>query len=204
MRKGFDNVTIIEPSVEHLRTTTDPLELIELAGRNCYQSEPREDVTPEDFCRRIIKRGHESALEHVSSTFRIVTDRGVMAELTRHRTGVAFSIESTRYVKYGDISVCKPIEMPNGVAFQAWYQLCKNSEKAYTEIIANGGKPQTARAVLPTCTATTIVVTANWREWRHILRLRTAPAAHPDMRLVMGMVRDWFRREYPVVVEDIP
>jgi thymidylate synthase (FAD) len=197
---------IIEPSVEHLRTTTAPLELIELAGRNCYQSETREGVTPEDFCRRIIKRGHESVLEHVATTFRIVTDRGVMAELTRHRTGVAFSIESTRYCNYKEgVKVIRPTGITDDVGRlfdwdNAAYWACEN----YGQMLKNGCTPQVARSVLPTCTATTIVVTANWREFRHILRLRTAPAAHPDMRVVMNMVKDWFRSEYPVVVEDIP
>jgi thymidylate synthase (FAD) len=70
-------------------------------------------------------------------------------------------------------------------------------------MLSGGATPQQARSVLPTCTATTIVMTANWREWRHILRLRTAPDAHPDCQRVMRLVLAWFRAHWPVIVEDI-
>jgi len=72
-------------------------EAIERAGRTAYQSEPKGD--PEGFVRMILKRGHLSVLEHVNLTARLVTDRGVLAELTRHRLA-AYTVESTRYVDY--------------------------------------------------------------------------------------------------------
>jgi thymidylate synthase (FAD) len=46
-------------------------------------------------------------------------------------------------------------------------------------------------------------MTANFREWRHFLRVRTAPAAHPKMRIVGGMIKDWFTKKFPVIVEDL-
>lgn len=76
---------------------------LERAGRTCYLSEGKSDGTlegAEKFVRGIIKRGHESVLEHVGWTVRFICDRGVTHELVRHRIGVAFSQESTRYVDY--------------------------------------------------------------------------------------------------------
>ena len=76
------------------------MEKIEFAGRVCYQSEPKGD--PKKFIRMIIKRGHESVLEHGSLTFKIRTNRAIANEIVRHRLA-SYSQESTRYVKYDDI-----------------------------------------------------------------------------------------------------
>ena len=69
---------IIEPSVELIDAINpdDILKKIERCGRVCYQSQPRED-TAENFVRMLIKRGHESVLEHVSLTFHIICDRAI-------------------------------------------------------------------------------------------------------------------------------
>ena len=76
------------------------LEKIECCGRVCYKSEDKiTSDSAEKFVRSIIKRGHESVLEHVSFTVRFIVDRGVSHELVRHRIA-SFSQESTRYCNY--------------------------------------------------------------------------------------------------------
>ena len=68
----------------------------------------------------------------------------------------------------------------------------------------NGGlTPEQARAVLPLCLKSELYMTANLCSWRHILRLRTSKAAHPQMRFIMNQVLDIFRDNLPVIVEDI-
>jgi len=86
---------IIKPSVE-----VEPfdgkqiLKKIEMAGRTCYKSEANiTDESATKFVENIIKRGHESVLEHEKITARIICDRGVLAELTRHRIA-SYSVES--------------------------------------------------------------------------------------------------------------
>jgi thymidylate synthase (FAD) len=75
---------------------------IESIGRVCYKSEDKiTETSYEDFIRGILKRGHESVIEHVNITGKFICDRGVMAELTRHRI-CSFSIESTRYCNYSN------------------------------------------------------------------------------------------------------
>lgn len=91
---------IIEPSYK-IETEIDGPEMlrrIERAGRICYQSDHKitEDSAP-GFVRRILKRGHESVIEHESFSVRFVVDRGVSHEIVRHRLA-AYSQESTRYV----------------------------------------------------------------------------------------------------------
>ena len=176
-----------------------------IVGEN--QIEPRKSVeelrneAAESFVRSIIKRGHESVLEHVSLTFHIVCDRAIMAELTRHRLA-SFTVESTRYVKYNELTVIKPFSTPDGSDF-TFFLIMKEAEKNYLFLIEEGVKPELARAVLPQCTATTLYMTANLREWRHVLKLRTDKAAHPQMRFVAGKIFEILRDRLPVIVEDI-
>lgn len=65
-----------------------------------------------------------------------------------------------------------------------------------------GCSPQEARAVLPNSLKTEVVMTANFREWRHFFNLRTAPAAHPQMREVAKMLPRQMREMVPVVFDD--
>jgi thymidylate synthase (FAD) len=194
---------IVAPSIVLEWVTPNALEVIELAGRTCYKSEPGSE--PEGFARKLLKLGHESVLEHASASFRIICDRGISHEIVRHRLA-SYSQESTRYVNYGtrggEIQVIEPSGMSEAIRYE-WLAAMEDANHSYLEMLANGATPQVARSVLPTCTKTEIVMTCNFREWRHFLRLRTAPAAHPDMRNVAKMILTWFRKNVPVIVEDL-
>ncbi len=200
---------IIKPSVEIVAMPDYPeaLRIIESAARTCYKSEDK--IGPgsaERLIRHCIRRGHESVLEHVGLTFKIVTDRGVMAELTRHRIGVAFSVESTRYVRYdGDMAFVEPWwwedEALDEICKRHFIVACEDAEDRYTEMLKHGLPPQAARAVLPMALATTITMTANIREWRHIFKLRCDKSAHPDMVRVMTMPWGIAREKLPVFFE---
>lgn len=186
------------------------LKKIELAGRTCYKSEDKiTDDSAKDFVRRIIKSGHESVLEHASATVRIIADRGFLAEITRHRIA-SFSVESTRYCNYnsdrlgGEITVIKPCFWPDpSPQLRNWIDAMVSAEMAYFALINAGATPQEARSVLPMSLKTEIVITANMREWRHIFKLRCAPAAHPQMReIILPLLGEFFNR-IPVLFGDI-
>ena len=186
------------------------LKHIETCGRVCYKSENKmNDDSAEKFVRGLIKRGHESVLEHASITVRFTTDRGVSHEIVRHRIA-SYSQESTRYCDYsqgkfgGEITVIKPVFVPEESArYAAWQQTCEAAEQGYMRMIKAGATPQQARAVLPTCLKTELIMTANVREWRHFLKLRTAEGAHPQMRELAAMLRDKLREAVPVVFDDV-
>lgn len=186
------------------------LKKIEKAGRTCYKSEDR--ITPESakqFVKKIINSGHESVIEHEKITVRFICDRGISHEIVRHRLA-SFSQESTRYCNYStdkydnQITFIKPVfwdeDSPN---YKMWERLCLEAEKTYLELIRNGAKPEEARSVLPNSVKTEIVVTANLREWRTILKLRTSPRAHPQMREIMIPLLEKFKEIIPVVFDDI-
>ena len=97
---------IVEPGFEIINPPAEQWGefslLIEKAGRTCYKSEMK--TTPDTatrFIALLISRGHESVLEHISVSVRIVCDRGVSHELVRHRLA-SYSQESTRYCIYKD------------------------------------------------------------------------------------------------------
>lgn len=181
---------IVKQSAKLLHVAASPERLIEAAGRTCYRSDARGD--PGAFVARLIERGHESVIEHACATVHLVTDRGVSHELVRHRLA-SYSQESTRWCGYdgerfgNEITVIEP---PGLTASQreGWRSTSKVCESWYLELRRTGAPPEIARSVLPTCLKTEIVVTANFCEWRHIFRLRLAPAAHPQMRELMRMV----------------
>jgi thymidylate synthase (FAD) len=165
------------------------------------------------FIKMRLKSGHHSVLEHSMLTVRFITNRGVTHELVRHRLA-AFSQESTRYVNYEKkgLVVIRPVwchrlplgrydgelgaldygvnweqreEVTGYTDVDEWLYALHASESAYLRLLELDWRPEQAREVLPNSTKTEIVMTANAREWRHIFGLRTAPAAHPEMRRIM-------------------
>lgn len=165
---------------------------IEVAGRVCYKSEDKiTEDSGKDFVKMIIKRGHESVLEHSSISVKFLCNRGFTHEMVRHRLA-SFSQESTRYCDYGkdkfnkEITVVKPAWLEEGtLKYDRWVLAMSDCEKAYLRLSELGCSPQEARGVLPIDVKTEIVVTANLREWRHIFKLRCSDAAHPSMRELM-------------------
>ena len=70
-------------------------------------------------------------------------------------------------------------------------------------MIASGVTPQEARSILPNSIKTEIVITMNLREWRHFFKLRTAPSAHPQMIEVAKMILSLFKKNVPLIFDDI-
>ncbi|WP_295741377.1 FAD-dependent thymidylate synthase [uncultured Oscillibacter sp.] len=210
---------IQKPTVELLSTEPygDMLRRIERIGRVCYKSEDRiEEGSAEKFIRGIIRRGHESVIEHGSITVKFICDRGVTHEIVRHRIA-SYSQESTRYCnyvkeKFGRQITC--IDLATGFRYDlnnesdrkkydVWQQAMENAERSYFQMIELGATPQEARSVLPNSLKTELVTTMDLREWRHFFRLRADTAAHPQCREVACMLLDRFAREYPVFFEDL-
>lgn len=197
------------------------LKKIEKAGRTCYKSEV--SITEESACEfvaKIIKNGHHSVLEHEKVSVRVVCDRGVSHEIVRHRIA-SYSQESTRYCNYStdkfnnEITFILPCwidsitpgyyhdlrEQASTVNY--WFNHMLWSERTYMYMIKNGWSSQEARSILTNSLKTEIVMTMNLREWRHFFTLRTAPAAHPQMREIAQPMLDDFKRLIPIVFEDI-
>lgn len=186
------------------------LKRLEQCGRVCYKSEAKiTDTSAPEFVAGIIKRGHEAVLEHCSFTVKFICDRGVSHEIVRHRVA-SYCQESTRYCNYSkdgfgsEITVIKPCFLyPYTDGFNLWKEGCLFAEQTYFNLLECGCSPQEARSVLPNSLKTEVVMTANIREWRHFLKLRCSPAAHPQMREVALILLDKLHSLIPVCFDDI-
>ena len=193
---------VIKPYAEIIRPTmtTEAIDaiyrIIAQCGGISYLNE--KELTPEytrKFVKTRIQEGHESVLEHAVMTVKFVVDRGVSHELVRHRLA-AITQESQRYVNFGkekfenEITFIKPLFFKeNSNAEKLWKASCSAAEQAYM-LMTQKLKlpPEQARTVLPNSVKTTVMMTADLREWRHIFKLRTAGETgkpHPQMLEVM-------------------
>ncbi|MDD7739461.1 MAG: FAD-dependent thymidylate synthase [Fusicatenibacter sp.] len=210
---------ITQPSIEIMSTETyeEMLHRIEKIGRVCYKSEDKiEEGSAEKFLAGIIKRGHESVIEHGVITVKVTCDRGVTHEIVRHRIA-SYSQESTRYCnysneKFGNQITC--IDIATGFSYdldnendrkkyEVWQSAMEAAEQYYFRLLELGAKPEEARSILPNSLKTELVMTMNLREWRHFIRLRSSRRAHPQMRQVAEMILEKFAAEYPVFFGDL-
>lgn len=188
------------------------LKKIERCARICYKTEGKitedSEESAKELIGNLIARGHEAMLEHSCLTVIFTVDRALSHELVRHRMA-SFAQESQRYCNYsndkfeGHVTFIQPqwlkADTPD---YDIWEKSCLDAEKEYFDLLENN-KPELARAVLPNCTKTELVITANYREWRHIFKLRTAPGAHPDMRKLMTGLLLELKDRIPVIFDDI-
>lgn len=181
---------IVEPSVQLLWSTHAPTLQVELAARTCYKSEDKLGTT--DLVSRLISSGHHAMIEHASASIKIVTDRGITHEIVRHRIA-SYAQESTRYCNYSqdkfgrEVAFIQPPGLDDRQHGQ-WQSACLDAERYYFQMLDMGCSPQIARSVLPNCTKTEIVMTCNFREWRHFILLRSSKAAHPQIRPIAAAV----------------
>lgn len=183
------------------------LKNLERYGRTAYKSEDKITLdSVAKFIRNIIRSGHESVIEHEKITVRVICDRGVSHEIVRHRLA-SYTQESTRYCDYskeGSITVIAPFFFENDKRkWAVWYAVMKICEWGYNLLRKLDVSPQEARSVLPNSLKTEIIITANLREWRHFLKIRTAKDVHSQMReITIPLLRE-FQKRIPVIFDDI-
>ena len=181
----------------------------------------------EKFVKMLLKRGHEAMIEHASASYRVVCDRGVTHEIVRHRL-FSYAQESTRYCNYkGGVTFIIPcwlnedlkkledveatcdfeyyMEEFEGLPTEAinWLHAMACTEIKYQIAIDNlKWTPQQARCFLPNSLKTEIVITGNFREWRHFFSLRCAKVAHPQMREIACLLLSDITKRIPILFDE--
>lgn len=85
-------------------------------------------------------------------------------------------------------------------SLDVWMLTCLWSEWGYNTLTTVFQRSaQEARSVLPNSLKTEIMITANVREWRHILKLRTAREAHPQIRQIMVPLGQVLAEMWPIL-----
>jgi thymidylate synthase (FAD) len=190
-------------AVDLLAITPDAERVIEQAGRTCYLSfDHMEDGSEGGFIRRLIKMGHESPLEHAYATFRIRhCSRAMTHQLVRHRL-MAVSQQSQRYVDEEGFAYVLPQSISHEHV-DDFHEDMKTIQQMYRKWRDRGLRKEDARFVLPNACVSEIVVSANFREWRHIFTLRISPKAQWEIREACLLMLAALKEHAPACFDDI-
>lgn len=203
--------------------------LAEFAGRSCYQSWTKPNpatATNAGYLRHILEVGHLSVLEHGTVTFYMTgVSRSFTHELVRHRH-FSYSQLSQRYVAENDAAMIEPEAIAEDpVLHKLFGEAADAAQRAYRELVdaltakftrqhvigfgdtaartsLRKQARQAARAVLPNATETRIVVTGNYRAWRHFVAMRATEAADVEIREVAIACLRELQRIAPSVFAD--
>jgi thymidylate synthase (FAD) len=186
-----------------LMITPDAEKLIEEAGRTCYLSFDKIGAdSAKDFIQKLIKIGHDSPLEHACATFRIENcSRAMTHQLVRHRL-MSVSQQSQRYVDEENFSFVTPPTIPAEFVDEFRSDM-ETIRQMYVKWRDKGLKKEDARFVLPNACTSEIVVTANFREWRHIIKLRTSKQAQWEIRIACIEILKILKKYAPACFGDI-
>ena len=138
-------------------------------------TEKLDTESPDFFIKKAIKAGHDSILEHINLTYEVTNlSRACLQELARHRH-ISLSVESTRHTlkdKAKEIFKNNEVNMLENSYLVPFKILCEKEDITNDKL----------KYFLPEFWPTNLVMTANVRELRHIVKLRTNPAALPEFQ----------------------
>lgn len=189
--------------IELIAITPDPEQVIEEAARTCYMS--NSNVTQDsarNFLPKLLNMGHESPFEHAYATFRISgCSRAMTHQLVRHRL-MAVSQKSQRYVseKSFDYVIPESIQPEHVEDYRRDMEAINQMYQKWKE---RGLKNEDARFVLPNACTTELVISANFREFRHIFHVRCSKHAQWEIRNVCTAMLEELYKHAPSVFGDI-
>jgi len=193
--------------VELMAITPNAEDVIERACRTCYLSFHRYNppASTAELIKKVIRKKHHSVLEHAMATFRIKGGSRVMThELVRHRL-MSPSQESQRYVEYDktrDYTLIVPPSVKDTIYYERFLKAASDAARLYSEMVISGVPKEDARYILPNATTSEIVISANFREYRHIFAVRGNPRAHWEIRQICLEMLKVLKREAPIVFWD--
>jgi thymidylate synthase (FAD) len=158
----------------------------------------------EKFVRMLIQNGHLSVLEHASATVRISgTSRAFTHQIVRHRMA-SFTQQSQRYVNEETFRFIEPPSIQaNPEGHEMYVDFMERARDVYYRLQESGIRKEDARFVLPNSVESEIVITANLREWRHIIEVRGDSRAQWEIRRAIGMVFRLLKAAVPSVFFDL-
>ena len=195
------------------KPNTDFLTTLEKIGRISHKSEGNitDTSAPYFIKQKLINSGHHSVLEHITASVLIYTSRGVSHQLVRHRIA-SYTQESTRYCNYSkgkfgnEITVILPprfYDDSTSERYLRWIKCMELMEQTYMDDISAGYSAEEASDVLPKCLKTEIIATLNLRSWINFFKTRCYEDAHPQMReLALSLLKE-FKKEIPVIFDNI-
>jgi thymidylate synthase (FAD) len=159
--------------------------------------------TEKKFVRMLVRRGDLSVFEHAYATFRFSgVSRAMTHQLVRHRL-CSFTQQSQRNVNESDFKYVEPETiLENEETHRMFVEHMEEVKNVYKLLVEAGVKYEDARYVLPNSVESEIVVSANFREWRHIVELRGSPEAQWEIRKAAIEILKKLKHHAPTVFED--
>lgn len=196
--------------IELLAYTPNPEETIEKAARICYNSKSGDEEKRKKFLSGLIKSGHTSTIEHASATFKFSgVSRALTHELVRHRL-FSFSQRSQRYCNEDGFNLVVPNTIKQSPSSEGkisnidrWNKIVSDIKKFYNDLVSQGIPKEDARYILPNACCSEIIVSGNFREWRHFLELRLSPRAQWEIRELAHNVLIELYKISPIIFQDM-
>lgn len=189
--KASDGQLVALSAIRTCYSANKPSEIVAKEGSKYFGNSASDGGSGTDadrLFRKIVASKHTSTLEHLTFTFAIEgVSRALLAQLTRHRVGFSFSVQSQRYVKMGsgdrsggfdyvvpekvdtstktvteEFDHCDGLEIERR-ASDIFSEAMSNAQQAYDKLREAGVLAEDARAVLPQAAATNLVMTVNLR-----------------------------------------
>lgn len=188
--------------VELLDCTTDPLFVISMAARTCYNSRSRDQVNKRaDFVKGLIKSGHETPLEFASATFDISgISRVCQNQIVRHRIA-SYCVQSMRYVDVASNEFVMPVKAL--ATDDSCIDFVRKAKDFYKKLVQNDVPKEDARMFLPLGMTTNMCMHMNFRSLRHFLKLRLDRHSQWEVRQVAKEMYDICKEKFDWLVEDI-
>jgi thymidylate synthase (FAD) len=197
-----------------------------IASKTCVSEDiPNVDDDVTKSLKSAMASGHSAVLEHWTATFSIEgVSRALTHQLVRHRTGIAYSQQSQRYVKMDDFEYVMPESIktskekiyvgmeldcfecltPNyEIVHEAYEELMCKIRETYENLIRVGIPEEDARYILPNATCTNIVVSVNARELRHIAGLRMCARAQWEIRELVTKMVELAKEVAPTIFDGV-
>lgn len=183
-------------TVELVGYNPNALDLIEQAASVCYDSEPTDGHYIMKDC---ISNGHTSVTEYANFVFKVEgVSRALLAQITRHRVGVSFTVRSQRYCSEDNFNYVKPKTIEANSSAEAIYNNTMYCiANAYKRLQELGIPNEDARMILPNACETTFYVQFNLRSLMHFFNERLCTRAQWEIRELAQLMRDEVLKVFP-------
>lgn len=169
--------------------------------------------------RYCIQHNHWSVFEQAHMSLEIETNRGIAAQILRHRS-FTFQEFSQRYADTNLLASEIPVpelrrqdtknrqnstddlEEEKVFAMNKMIRdLFKDAQDTYNFLLEQGVAKECARFVLPLATPTRIYMTGSCRSWIHYINLRSAHGTQKEHMVIAEQCREIFKNQFPTVAK---
>jgi thymidylate synthase (FAD) len=190
----------------------DSLKAMYIPARNCWfrgdfaslEQEYGKDKAIK-LLQHIYSKGHLSILEQAPFQFQIEgMSRSCLAQLTRHRQGWSYAVQSQHYQKHDDFHYKELEQYASEEQRQKYYKLMEDINNFYKESMAMGIPRFIAREVLPNSTSVHLVARTNLKALDHFWKLRKGPENTPEIRELSQQLYNSTLSGFPELNQIIP